>query len=112
MSWVKVTQRMVDTPKVAAPIPLCAHGDTEDNPKPIPSINKIKDRAAATAAPATMALHDTALASACVLSDGTPDSVRTIPNSSAEATSGSVIMNLQRFTLGDYRDAYRRICSL
>jgi hypothetical protein len=54
---------MVDTPKVAALTPLCAHGDTDDNPKPVPSINRIKERAAVAAPPATMAPHDTALAS-------------------------------------------------
>jgi hypothetical protein len=62
MSWVKVTHRMVDTPNVLAPMPLCAHGDTADSPNPVPSINRISERAAAAAAPATIALQDTALA--------------------------------------------------
>ena len=39
-----------------------AHGDTENNPRPVPNINKINDSAAAAAAPANMAPHDTALA--------------------------------------------------
>ena len=52
---------MVDTPNAAAPRPALAQGDTEDRPKPVPKINKIKDNAAAAAAPATMADHDTGL---------------------------------------------------
>jgi hypothetical protein len=55
---------MAVTPKVFAPTPLCAQGDTEDNPKPVPNINMISDRAAAPAAPAIIAPHDTALACA------------------------------------------------
>jgi len=53
---------MVDTPKVVALTPLYAHGDTEDKPKPVPNIKRISDKAAVAAAPAKMALHDTALA--------------------------------------------------
>jgi hypothetical protein len=61
-SWVNVNHKMLDTPKVVADTPLYAHGDTEDSPKPVPSINKISDNAAAAAAPAIIAPHDTALA--------------------------------------------------
>jgi hypothetical protein len=50
-------------------MPLCAHGDTDDNPKPVPSINRIKERAAVAAPPATMAPHDTALAFVRVFSE-------------------------------------------
>jgi hypothetical protein len=34
---------MVDTPKVVALKPLKAHGDTEDRPKPVPSLKRIND---------------------------------------------------------------------
>jgi hypothetical protein len=57
---------MDDTPKVVALTPLYAQGDTEDRPKPVPNIKRINARAAVAAAPATMALHDTALALACM----------------------------------------------
>ena len=77
--------RMVDTPKVAALIPLCVQGDTEDNPKPIPSINKIKDRAAAAAEPAAMALHDTALVSDRLVSRWMAGCASTGPVLSADA---------------------------
>jgi hypothetical protein len=53
---------MVDTPKVVALTPLYAQGDTEDSSKPVPNIKRISAKAAAAAAPATMAPHDTALA--------------------------------------------------
>jgi len=53
---------MVDTPKVVALTPLYAQGDTEESPKPVPNIKRISAKAAAPAAPATIAPHDTALA--------------------------------------------------
>ena len=40
---------------------MLAHGDTEDMPKPVPKISRIKDSAAAATAPANMAGQDTAL---------------------------------------------------
>lgn len=43
-------------------MPEFAQGNTEDNPQPVPNINKINDSAAAAAAPANIAPHDTALA--------------------------------------------------
>ena len=51
---------MVDTPKVAALMPAAAQGETDDRPKPTPRISRISDNAAAAAAPASTALHDTA----------------------------------------------------
>jgi hypothetical protein len=42
---------------------VVCHGDTDDKPKPVPSINRIKERVAVAAPPATMAPDDTALAS-------------------------------------------------
>ena len=64
-SCVSVTHKMVDTPKVVALTPSCTHGDTEDKPKPVPRISKIRDSAAAAAAPAKIAAHETALALNC-----------------------------------------------
>ena len=61
MICVSVNQTMVDMPKVTALMPLCAQGDTEDKPKPVPKMSKIKDSTAAAAAPAKTALHATAL---------------------------------------------------
>lgn len=60
-SCVSVNHRMVDTPNVVALTPSLAHGDTEDSPRPIPRISRIRDREAAAAAPATIAPQDTAL---------------------------------------------------
>ena len=57
---VKVSHKMVDTPNAVAPMPALAQGETDDKPKPVPRINKINDNAAAAAAPAKMADHDTA----------------------------------------------------
>jgi hypothetical protein len=62
MICVRVNHKIADTPKVVALTPLYAQGDTEDRPKPVPNIKRISDRAAAAAAPATIAPHDTALA--------------------------------------------------
>ena len=61
-SCVKVTHRIVEMPKVAALTPACVHGETDDRPSPTPRISRISDNAAAPAAPASTALHDTPLA--------------------------------------------------
>ena len=52
---------MVETPKALALAPVWAHGDTADRPSPTPSNRRIRDSAAAPAAPAKMAPQDTAL---------------------------------------------------
>ncbi|RZL10056.1 MAG: hypothetical protein EOP40_07765 [Rubrivivax sp.] len=59
--------KMVDTPKVVAETPDEAHGDTDDSPRPVPRISRISERAAAAAAPAKIAPHETALACAWAL---------------------------------------------
>ena len=69
INCVMVTHTMVVAPKVVLLMPSCAHGETDDSPNPVPSISRIKERAAAPAAPAKMAGHDTAPvegASVCV----------------------------------------------
>ena len=72
-SAVKLIQRIVDTPKVPASMPRCDHGETADRPSPVPSTSMISEIAAAVAAPAKIAAHETALA--CVESSAA--SVRT-----------------------------------
>jgi hypothetical protein len=59
---------IVLTLNVVALIPSLAQGDIEDRPKPVPSINRIRDSAAAAAAPANMAPQDTALTESCGVS--------------------------------------------
>src|SRR5690606_33031596 len=59
---MKITQMMVDTPKVVALIPSPDQGDVVANPSPAPRISKISDKPAAAAAPAKIAPQDTALA--------------------------------------------------
>lgn len=61
---VSVSHRIVETPNAAALIPVCAQGDTEDMPNPVPSIKRISESAEAAAAPAKIAPHETALDSA------------------------------------------------
>ena len=61
-SWVTVTHTIVAVPKTVAVAPWPDHGETEESPRPTPRISKIRDSAAAPAAPAKMAAHDTALA--------------------------------------------------
>jgi hypothetical protein len=60
-----VTQIIVLTPKVVTLTPSLAQGDIEDRPKPVPSISRIRESAAAAAAPAKMAPQDTALTDSC-----------------------------------------------
>src|SRR3989338_6008998 len=60
-SWVKLSQAIAATPKVVALIPSIRHGDTAEKPSPVPRIISSSDKAAAPAAPAKMAAHDTAL---------------------------------------------------
>ena len=55
-SCMKASQAMVDTPMAVA---LNDHGDTDDRPSPTPRISRMKDRAAAAAAPASTAPQDT-----------------------------------------------------
>src|SRR5471032_50626 len=55
-SCMKASQTMVDTPMAVA---LKDHGDMDDSPRPTPSINRMKDSAAAAAAPAMTAPQDT-----------------------------------------------------
>ncbi len=59
---MNVIQTMVDTPSDWALMPSLLHGETEDKPSPVPRISRISDSAAAAAAPANTAPHDTALA--------------------------------------------------
>ena len=54
-------QIMLETPSDFALIPACAQGEIEDNPKPVPSMSKIRESAAAPAAPAKIAPQETAL---------------------------------------------------
>ena len=42
-------------------MPSIRHGDTAENPNPVPRIINSSDKAAAPAAPAKMAAHDTGL---------------------------------------------------
>ena len=63
-------------PKVDAVMPVAAQGDTEDKPSPTPRINRISDKAAAAAAPAITALHDTALVDAGVSSPASATDAR------------------------------------
>ncbi|MBA4264227.1 MAG: hypothetical protein C0453_04030 [Comamonadaceae bacterium] len=60
-NWVTVSQTMVETPRVVAPTPAWDQGDTEDMPNPTPRMSRISESAAAAAAPAAMAPHETAL---------------------------------------------------
>ncbi len=46
---------MFKAPGPCAPTVLCVHGDKVDNPKPTPSINKIRERAAAPTEGTSMA---------------------------------------------------------
>ena len=62
MICVTVTHTMVEKPNAAADTPLRAHGEIADKPSPAPRINRIIDKAAAAAAPARIAPHETALA--------------------------------------------------
>jgi hypothetical protein len=59
---VIVSQTMVTTPIVLACMPLKVQGDTEERPRPMPSISNIKESAAAAAEPARIALQEIALA--------------------------------------------------
>jgi hypothetical protein len=49
---------MAETPSVAALMPECDHGDTDEKPSPAPSSNNTSDNAAAPVAPASTAAHD------------------------------------------------------
>ncbi len=60
-NWVTVNHTMVLTPSVAAVTPALAHGETDDKPRPTPRMSRISESAAAAAAPAAMAPHETAL---------------------------------------------------
>ena len=55
---------MVETPNAVVLTPSFAQGDTDDRPSPVPNSNKIRESAAAAAAPAKMAPHETALGDA------------------------------------------------
>ena len=86
-SCVKVSHAMVDKPKVFALAPFSDQGETDDRPSPTPSISRISDSAAAAAAPAMMAPHETALAwsKVCNCSAPTSAAARTGPISLALA---------------------------
>ncbi|MNN54632.1 hypothetical protein D3C81_1694550 [compost metagenome] len=56
---MKASQTIVEIPRPLALIPLPAHGDTAENPRPKPSTTRISDSAAAAAAPAKIAAQDT-----------------------------------------------------
>jgi hypothetical protein len=58
---VRVSQRIVDTLNAVPLIPAFAQGDTADKPSPTPNITKISDKVAAAAAPAKIAVQETAL---------------------------------------------------
>jgi len=74
-------------------MPLYAHGDTEDSPKPVPSITRISDKAAIAAAPAKIALHETALA--CIGEVSEEPLGLACPDLSIVVMVGAAIMNSQ-----------------
>ena len=87
---VSVIHRMVDAPKVAAVTPTCDHGDTADSPRPVPSTNKISDSAAAAAAPARIAAHETAPVCAARSFAAAPGMARVSTDPSLAVKAGTV----------------------
>ena len=43
-SCVNVTYRIVDMPKAFDDVPWPAHGETDDRPKPVPRMSRIRER--------------------------------------------------------------------
>jgi hypothetical protein len=112
-SWVKVNHKMVDTPKVVALTPLYAQGDTEDNSKPVPNINRINDRAAIAAAPATMAPQDTALMWVCMGSEEVSENVCRLSSSSITESLGKVMISFHQVKFGKLlTKLLRQFCTL
>ena len=58
---MKVTQAIVAQPNVVAVMPTLDHGDTDDIPRPVPNNTSTNETAAAPAAPAKIAAHETPL---------------------------------------------------
>jgi hypothetical protein len=54
-----ISQAIADLPTINADAPVCDHGETADNPIPVPKASRISDNAAATKAPAITAAQDT-----------------------------------------------------
>jgi hypothetical protein len=54
---------MLDTPIASADAPSFAHGETTASPIPVPSKNRMREKAAAPTAPANTAAQETALPS-------------------------------------------------
>ena len=59
MICVTISQTMAALPTADAEAPTFDHGETEDNPSPVPNASRISDNAAATNAPPITAAQDT-----------------------------------------------------
>jgi hypothetical protein len=78
----------VDTAKLVTLTPLFDHGETMVSPRPEPISNKIRDKAAATMAPAKTALQETALQ----VTAGADASSRTAVSSPARSVISKIVM--------------------
>jgi hypothetical protein len=58
MIWVKINQMIAPALTVEAEAPIPDHGETDEKPRPVPRVRRIKDSAAAVKAPPMTAGHE------------------------------------------------------